>query len=33
MIPVTQHKDYDAFDPADYVDNPIAFARIKAGIT
>ena len=33
MIPVTQHKDYDAFDPADYVDNPIALARIKAGIT
>lgn len=25
--------DYIAFDPADYVDNPIALARIKAGIT
>lgn len=25
--------DYVAFDPADYVDNPIALARIKAGIT
>jgi len=26
-------KDYVAFDPADYVENPIALARIKAGIT
>lgn len=25
--------DYVHFDPADYVDNPIALARIKAGIT
>ena len=25
--------DYVAFDPADYVDNPIALARIRAGIT
>jgi transcriptional regulator with XRE-family HTH domain len=25
--------DYVAFNPADYVDNPIALARIKAGIT
>jgi len=25
--------DYVTFDPADYVDNPIALARIKAGIT
>lgn len=25
--------DYDIFDPADYVDNPIALARIKAGMT
>ena len=25
--------DYEPFDPADYVDNPIALARIKAGIT
>lgn len=24
--------DYVTFDPADYVDNPIALARIKAGI-
>jgi len=26
-------KDYVPFDPADYVDNLIALARIKAGIT
>ena len=26
------HIDYAPFDPADYVDNPIALARIKAGI-
>lgn len=25
--------DYVTFDPADYVDNPIALARIKSGIT
>ena len=25
--------DYTPFDPADYVDNPIALARINAGIT
>lgn len=25
--------DYVPFDPADYVDNPVALARIKAGIT
>lgn len=25
--------DYVLFDPEDYVDNPIALARIKAGIT
>ena len=25
--------DYVAFDPADYVDNPIALARINAGVT
>lgn len=25
--------DYVAFDPADYVDNPIALARIKSGMT
>lgn len=33
MIPATRHEDYVAFDLADYVDNPIALARIKAGIT
>lgn len=28
------HKnDYVNFDPADYIDNPIALARIKSGIT
>jgi transcriptional regulator with XRE-family HTH domain len=27
------HLDYAPFDPADYVDNPIALARIRAGIT
>ncbi len=27
------HTDYVAFDPADYVDNPIALARIKARLT
>lgn len=25
--------DYITFDPADYIDNPIALARIKANIT
>src|SRR5690242_17581455 len=25
--------DYVVFDPADYVDNPIALARIKTGMT
>lgn len=25
--------DYVSFEPEDYVDNPIALARIKAGIT
>lgn len=27
------NEDYEVFDPADYVDNPVALARIKAGIT
>jgi DNA-binding XRE family transcriptional regulator len=26
-------KDYEIFDPADYVDNPVALARIQAGMT
>ncbi len=25
--------DYVPFDPADYVDNPVALARIEAGVT
>lgn len=28
-----KNSDYVSFDPADYVDNPIALARIKAGIS
>lgn len=28
-----ENEDYEIFDPADYVDNPIALARIQAGIT
>jgi len=27
------HNDYVIFEPGDYVDNPIALARIKAGMT
>ncbi len=27
------HEDYEVFDPADYVDNPVALARIEAGMT
>lgn len=30
---VTEENEYVLFDPADYLDNPIALARIKAGIT
>lgn len=30
---VDRGEDYVPFDPADYIDNPIALARIKAGIT
>jgi len=30
---VAHDSDYIPFDPADYVDNPIALARIKAHIT
>ncbi|AHE66842.1 helix-turn-helix domain-containing protein [Legionella oakridgensis] len=25
--------DYEVFDPSDYVDNPVALARIQAGLT
>ncbi|KTD25441.1 transcriptional regulator, y4mF family [Legionella lansingensis] len=28
-----ENEDYEVFDPADYVDNPVALARIQAGIT
>lgn len=28
-----ENEDYEVFDPADYVDNPIALARIQAGHT
>ncbi|CAM4488648.1 MAG: hypothetical protein LEGION0403_FIIPPAGN_00422 [Legionella sp.] len=28
-----ENEDYEVFDPADYIDNPIALARIQAGIT
>ncbi|WP_028389652.1 helix-turn-helix domain-containing protein [Legionella fairfieldensis] len=27
------NEDYEVFDPADYVDNPVALARIQAGLT
>lgn len=30
---VKQDDDYVPFDPADYVDNPVALARIKAHLT
>ena len=30
---IKNKNDYVSFDPADYVDNPVALARIKAGIT
>ncbi len=30
---IEKHKKYISFDVADYVDNPIALARINAGIT
>jgi len=28
-----EREDYELFDPADYIDNPVALARIQAGIT
>lgn len=28
-----ENEDYEAFDPADYIDNPVSLARIQAGIT
>ncbi|MGV3740331.1 MAG: helix-turn-helix domain-containing protein [Gammaproteobacteria bacterium] len=28
-----KNEDYEIFDPSDYIDNPVALARIQAGIT
>ncbi|KTD41842.1 helix-turn-helix domain-containing protein [Legionella parisiensis] len=28
-----ENEDYEIFNPADYVDNPVALARIHAGLT
>jgi DNA-binding transcriptional regulator YiaG len=28
-----QEQEYEAFNPSDYIDNPVALARIQAGIT
>jgi ribosome-binding protein aMBF1 (putative translation factor) len=28
-----ENEDYEVFDPSDYIDNPVALIRIKAGIT
>jgi len=28
-----ESEEYEMFDPADYIDNPVALARIQAGIT
>jgi DNA-binding XRE family transcriptional regulator len=28
-----EDQEYEVFDPADYIDNPVALARILAGIT
>ena len=28
-----ESEDYEIFDPADYVDNPVALARIRVGLT
>lgn len=28
-----ENEDYEVFDPTDYIDNPVALARIQAGIT
>lgn len=27
------NEDYEIYNPADYVDNPVALARIRAGVT
>ncbi|KTD67179.1 antitoxin HipB [Legionella steelei] len=28
-----ENEDYEIFNPADYVDNPVALARIQSGLT
>lgn len=28
-----ENEDYEVFDPSDYIDNPVALARIQTGIT
>lgn len=28
-----ESEEYEVFDPAEYIDNPVALARIQAGIT
>lgn len=28
-----EDQEYEVFDPADYIDNPVALARIQAGMT
>ncbi|KTD64235.1 helix-turn-helix protein [Legionella santicrucis] len=28
-----ENEDYEIFNPADYIDNPVALARIQAGLT
>jgi ribosome-binding protein aMBF1 (putative translation factor) len=28
-----KNEDYEVFDPADYIDSPVALARIQAGLT
>ena len=28
-----ENEDYEVFDPADYIDNPVALARLQMGIT
>ena len=33
IVSTEQSKDYEVFSPADYIDNPVALARIQAGIT
>lgn len=30
---IQKKEDYEVFDPADYIDNPVALARTQAGIT